>query len=233
MKKNNNDRGECIPYFYVIRHKRSGMLYMGAKWSSQHGKMTNPATLLQPNGYTTSSDKVNDILDEEGFNSFEVVEIVLESDILAEFQSISKYETYRLRERDPNTIDRYLNYTRTTLNHRSSGQGKQDYRYWSDRENDHLIDWSSSDQSIKWLFQEDNLYLRPPYTQCTLDEQKIVVGEIQKFLKARAYTTMRPEEVGLPPSFKKWRPDVLHQVLHDLVHNLGNILRVQRKRRNV
>lgn len=208
------------------------MMYMGAKWGRYQPELTDPARLLQPNGYTTSSDTVNTIIDLEGLGAFEIVEIVLESEILSEFGSISKYESHRLRERDSESLAWYLNGGRPALNYRSPGRGKQDYVYWYQRSNDHLIDWSTSELSFKWLFQEEDYYMSSTLPEDVVDQQ-VAIKKIIHFLKTRGYTTIRPEEVGLPPSFKKWRPDVLHQVLHDLTHNLGSILRVQRKRRNV
>jgi hypothetical protein len=59
------------PYFYIIRHKSSGVYYAGSKRS----KHSNPDNLLKENGYTTSSKVVNQIIADEGITSFEIVKI--------------------------------------------------------------------------------------------------------------------------------------------------------------
>jgi hypothetical protein len=55
-----------VPYFYIIEHSLSGKKYGGAKWE----KGCNPATFMVEGGYTTSSNAVNDLITEDGLDSF-------------------------------------------------------------------------------------------------------------------------------------------------------------------
>jgi len=58
------------PYFYVIRHRKSGKLYLGARWA----KGANPT--MFGDTYRTSSPKVHRI----GFENFETVCVVARAD---------------------------------------------------------------------------------------------------------------------------------------------------------
>jgi len=54
------------PYYYVIKHKPSGKLYVG----SQYGKNSNPENLLTT--YFTSSKLVKELIEKDGVESFEI-----------------------------------------------------------------------------------------------------------------------------------------------------------------
>lgn len=62
---------ETIPYFYIIRYKKQNKLYAGARWI----KGCNPKELLIENGYLTSSNKIKNIIKNEGLNAFEIFNI--------------------------------------------------------------------------------------------------------------------------------------------------------------
>lgn len=59
------------PFFYIIRHKLSGKLYAGSKY----GINSNPSNFMTSNGYKTSSLEINNIIKNEGINSFEILRI--------------------------------------------------------------------------------------------------------------------------------------------------------------
>ena len=59
------------PYFYIIRHIDSGIMYAG----SRHASGCNPDELLTYAGYITSSKLVHKIIQEQGISSFEILRI--------------------------------------------------------------------------------------------------------------------------------------------------------------
>lgn len=59
------------PYTYLIKHKVSGKLYHG----SRTAKNCHPNELLKENGYLTSSKIVKNIIEKEGIDSFDIIEI--------------------------------------------------------------------------------------------------------------------------------------------------------------
>lgn len=63
-----------VPYFYIIKHLPSNRQYAGAKW----GRDADPTILLKPDGYLTSSNKIKSLIDSDGLESFEILEIVTE-----------------------------------------------------------------------------------------------------------------------------------------------------------
>ena len=91
------------PYFYIIRHIPTGMLYAGCKFA----KDSDPNNFMKPGGYTTSSSKVNELLEQDGFKSFEIVQLMEE-----EFCGIDvySYETRFLRNYDIASRMNWLNY---------------------------------------------------------------------------------------------------------------------------
>lgn len=62
------------PFFYIIRHKTSGRLYAGVKYSDKiRGKnKCDSSKFMTVFGYPTSSKYVKEIIDDEGLKSFEV-----------------------------------------------------------------------------------------------------------------------------------------------------------------
>ena len=77
------------PYFYIIQHKETRILYAGSKWA----KGCNPDEFMQHNGYTTSSPTINSIIDQEGLDSFEILRIDTNCDGLHPYD----YETLFLQ----------------------------------------------------------------------------------------------------------------------------------------
>lgn len=61
----------CTPYFYIIQHKQSKIKYAGSRFS----KRSRPDELLKKNGYCTSSSIIAEIIEKEGLDAFEIVEI--------------------------------------------------------------------------------------------------------------------------------------------------------------
>lgn len=59
------------PYFYIIQHTETKIMYAGSRWA----KRCHPSELLQPSGYTTSSEKINNIISEHGLSIFEIIRI--------------------------------------------------------------------------------------------------------------------------------------------------------------
>jgi hypothetical protein len=55
-----------IPYTYFVLHIPTGKKYYGSKY----GKGSTPETFWKPGGYFTSSEKVKNLLQEYGANSF-------------------------------------------------------------------------------------------------------------------------------------------------------------------
>ena len=86
------------PYFYIIKHKPSGKKYAGSRWQ----KNCHPSELLQKNGYTTSSEYVNLLIQNDGIESFEIVDII-------ETESAYEYETKFLIENDCAQSEQWIN----------------------------------------------------------------------------------------------------------------------------
>ena len=57
------------PYFYIIKHKESGVLYCG----SRRAKGCDKSELLVSGGYLTSSNIVKTMIDKEGIDAFVVI----------------------------------------------------------------------------------------------------------------------------------------------------------------
>lgn len=81
-----------LPYFYIIRDKRNNKLYAGSRWANG----CNPSEFMKPDGYTTSSKTINNIIKECGIDTFEVLRI----DTSCDGKHPYDYETEFLLERD-------------------------------------------------------------------------------------------------------------------------------------
>jgi hypothetical protein len=92
-----------VPYFYIVRHIPSGLRYAGSK----RGKGSNPATLLQPNGYFTSSSMIHRLIEQDRLCSFEVLCTVSGAE-LGEL-SAYEYETKFLNDNDCANSTGWLN----------------------------------------------------------------------------------------------------------------------------
>ncbi len=82
-----------VPYTYLIRHKDSGNLYHGSRANK---KGCHPDELLKADGYKTSSKIIKEIIDKEGLEAFEIINIEIFEDIkeakLAEEDYHKKYD---------------------------------------------------------------------------------------------------------------------------------------------
>ena len=90
------------PYFYIIQHIPSGKLYGGAKWEEG----CNPATFMVEGGYTTSSIRVNDLIKEDGVESFRKILVITE---FGYGMTSNEYETVFLQTNDIANDDNWLN----------------------------------------------------------------------------------------------------------------------------
>jgi hypothetical protein len=89
------------PYYYVIKHKSSGKLYIG----SQYGKNSNPDNLLKT--YFTSSKKVKELIEKDGIDSFEIQYIDCRVDA-RDYEQKSLMEIYKICGREV-FLENYLN----------------------------------------------------------------------------------------------------------------------------
>ena len=89
------------PYYYVIKHKPSGKLYVG----SQYGKNSNPENLLTT--YFTSSKLVKELIEKDGVESFEIEYIDCRPDA-REYEQKFLMERYEKHGRDK-FLQLYLN----------------------------------------------------------------------------------------------------------------------------
>ncbi|CAB4126972.1 hypothetical protein UFOVP84_39 [uncultured Caudovirales phage] len=80
------------PYFYIIQHKETKKMYAGSKWA----KGCHPDEFMQPNGYTTSSNIINSIIEQDGLDYFEILRIDTNCDGLHPYD----YETLFLETID-------------------------------------------------------------------------------------------------------------------------------------
>jgi hypothetical protein len=71
------------PYFYIIQHTKSGLLYAGCRYS----KLTrsnyttigcNPVEFMKIDGYKTSSKKVHTLIEMGGIDSFKIIQLIPE-----------------------------------------------------------------------------------------------------------------------------------------------------------
>ena len=90
-----------IPYFYKIRQKSTGKIYVG----SQYGIKSNPENLLIE--YFTSSKIVNHIIKTEGKDSFEIISIKIRKDA-REYEQKYLLKCYKFLGKDK-FLDIFLN----------------------------------------------------------------------------------------------------------------------------
>ncbi len=81
------EKGDFVgnPYFYKIKHKKSGKYYVG----SQYGKNANKENFFK--SYFTSSKKIKEIVSNEGADAFDICLIIERSDA-------REYEAYYLQK---------------------------------------------------------------------------------------------------------------------------------------
>ncbi len=86
------------PYFYIIEHISSNKKYAGSRWA----KNCSPEEFMKPGGYTTSSNKINDIIKQEGLSSFNIVSLI-------EMNDPYEYETNFLCDNDCSNSNEWFN----------------------------------------------------------------------------------------------------------------------------
>jgi hypothetical protein len=91
-----------LPYFYIIQHKVSKMLYAGSHWA----KTADSEKFMTKNNYTTSSTIVNTIIDESGLDSFEIVQLLNERECGID---VYQYETLFLQRNNIAKRSNWLN----------------------------------------------------------------------------------------------------------------------------
>ena len=89
------------PYFYIIKHKRTGKYYAGSRYS----KKSDPNELLKENGYITSSNLVKTIIEYEGLESFTIAKLK----IFDNPQKAYDYETRFLKKVNAAKNNRFFN----------------------------------------------------------------------------------------------------------------------------
>lgn len=89
------------PYFYIICHIKSGKMYAGSRWASG----CHPDEFMRIDGYTTSSSIVNDIIKEDGVESFNILRIDTNCDGIHPYY----YETLFLECLDCANSNNWLN----------------------------------------------------------------------------------------------------------------------------
>lgn len=70
------------PYFYIIQHKITKIMYAGSRWA----KGCHPDEFMKPDGYQTSSNTINDIIKEEGLGIFDILRIDTHCDGISPFE---------------------------------------------------------------------------------------------------------------------------------------------------
>lgn len=86
------------PYFYVIKHSKTGMKYAGSRWRTRPTKFSingaHPSELLKEKGYLTSCNRVARTIEAEGIDSFEILDIITLDEIKIPFgwQTIYDFE---------------------------------------------------------------------------------------------------------------------------------------------
>lgn len=100
-----NTYTQTIPYFYIIRHIKSGKLYAGSKYA----KGCNPNTFMIPDGYTTSSTTINSIIEFEGLSSFEILRIDTNLDGVSAYNYETSFLEINNCATDPNWYNKHNN----------------------------------------------------------------------------------------------------------------------------
>jgi hypothetical protein len=90
-----------IPYFYIIEEVSTRMLYAGSKW----GRDADPSNFMHENGYTTSSNDVNNIINKDGLCAF----IVKKIRIFSNAEDAYNYETKFLRKINAKNNPKFYN----------------------------------------------------------------------------------------------------------------------------
>lgn len=106
---------QTIPYFYIIQHKESKMLYCGAKWAIG----SDPNRFMIEGGYTTSSRVINEIIKNETLSAFEILRI----DTFCDDLHVYEYEKLFLQTLDCAKSENWFN----KHNNNKTNQNQSDY----------------------------------------------------------------------------------------------------------
>jgi hypothetical protein len=101
LKEGTQPMSIYTPYFYIIQEKNTGIYYAGSRWA----KFCNPEELLVEDGYTTSSNMVNQLIKENGLNSFKICKIRC----FETKEQVWEYETKFLSKVDARNNSRFYN----------------------------------------------------------------------------------------------------------------------------
>lgn len=90
-----------IPYFYIIQHKLTKIMYAGSRWAKKY----HFNEFMTPNGYQTSSKQIKSIIEQEGLDIFEIIRI----DTFCDNIHVYEYETAFLQTLDCANSDDWYN----------------------------------------------------------------------------------------------------------------------------
>ncbi len=95
------------PYFYIIQHKETGKKYAGSRWA----KNCHPDEFMKKDGYTTSSNIINNIIKQNGINVFEIIELITQDELIAKhgIQTVYQYESWFLQTNKCATSNEWYN----------------------------------------------------------------------------------------------------------------------------
>jgi len=154
--KNYTDR---VPYFYIVRHKNSGMLYAGSRWKIG----CTPKELFTPGGYLTSSKRIKEIINKEGLDSFEIYLTLTEAECGLD---VFYYETRFLRQYN---ISNRTNWYNGHDNFSSSAFNTTSFK--KNMKNKYGFEYSSQVPEIKTKMRASNSNKTP--------EEKIEIGKLK------------------------------------------------------
>jgi hypothetical protein len=87
-----------MPYFYIIQHKETKKKYAGSRYAMG----CHPNEFMIKDGYTTSSSTIKLIIEQEGIDIFEIIELISLDELCIPFgiQNVYTYETWFLTFND-------------------------------------------------------------------------------------------------------------------------------------
>lgn len=129
-----------IPYFYIIQHIPSGLKYAG----SRKRVGCYPNELLTPTGYKTSSNSVKKLIAKDGIESFQILEIKLESEC---GMDVYQYETRFLQENNVAKDPLWLNFHNNNILTPGFTTG---YQWWNNGVIEQKI-YDSSNLNNSWI----------------------------------------------------------------------------------
>ena len=118
-----------LEYFYLIRHKPSGKFYAGSKYSQnchpdQFWNISWRSKIGRERGYFTSSGTVKALIEADGLDSFEVLEVIPRP-----LNDAYDYEISFLKSVKAKTQSNWINETDGTANFCRKGPMSADHKY--------------------------------------------------------------------------------------------------------